>query len=228
MKIPLFDVDGTLFKAGGKVQHDTFGYAFKKVYGINATKDDAGVVERRVDNEIITNVLKVHGLNGKEIKAKIKLATKAMSEYFISHIDEANLQVLPGVVGLLKKLKERGATVGLLTGNVEDLAWAKLRKTGIRDFFDFGAFGDSVYRRVDLVEIARQKAEKILKREVKTKELLIIGDTPKDIKCAKDAGVKVIAVATGFYSFEDLGKENPDLVVHTLEEQKTIIDFTFS
>lgn len=225
MKIPLFDIDGVIFKTGGKVQNDSFTYAFKKIYGVDATKDDAEKVEGRVNNEVIYNVMKFHGLNDEEIKSKIKLATESIAQYWKDHIEETSLEILPGVRELLKKLKEKGSTIGLLSGNVEEIAWSKMTKMGLRHFFGFGAFGDSVYKRVDLVEIARQKASKVLNRDVKLDELFIIGDTPRDIKCARDGGIKAIAVSTGKYTFEELKKEKPNLLLHSLEDQKPILDF---
>lgn len=225
MKIPLFDIDGILFKTGNNVHSKAFAYAFKTIYGINATKDDAGITEGRVDNQIIFEVLKIHGLSERKIKGRIKRATEAMAQYFELHKSKANPEVLPGVRKLLQKLKKNKTPIGVLTGNVEKIAWTKLKLSGLKSYFEFGAFGDKVFKRVDLVEIAKQNAEKVLGRKVETRELFIIGDTPRDIKCARDAGIKVIAVATGIYSYEELVKEKPDLLVHTLEEEKPILDF---
>ena len=221
-------MDGVLIKTGGKVHHDAFGYAFKKVYGINATKDDAGGVEGGIDNGIITNVLSFHGLSQEKIRLKRKAATETMAKYYKAHVKDVPLEVLPGVPELLREFKKKGVPIGLLTGNVEEIAWTKVESIGLKKFFDFGAFGDSVLKRVDLIEQSRKKAQKILNRKVNLDELFIIGDTPRDIKCARDGGIKVIAVATGKYSFEELEKEKPDLLVHTMEEQKPILDFTFS
>ena len=58
----------------------------------------------------------------------------------------------------------------------------------------------------------------------KTKDFMIIGDTPRDFACAREAGIKVILVATGIFPFEELTKEKPDLLVHTLEDQR-VFDF---
>lgn len=225
MKIPLFDVDGTLFKTGGKLHSDAFTHAFKTVFGISATKDDAGIPEGRVDNQIIMEVMSFHGVKQSVIKKKVKLATALMGEYFIGHKNQASPQILPGVKDLLSKLRKKGFSIGVLTGNVETIAWTKIEVAGLRDYFDFGAFGDKVLKRVDLVDYAQRNAEKILGRKINKRDLIIIGDTPRDIKCARDAGIKVIAVSTGIYSFEELEKEKPDLLVHSLEEQKEVTNF---
>ncbi|MCL6096863.1 MAG: HAD family hydrolase [Patescibacteria group bacterium] len=224
MKIPLFDIDGTLFKTGGQLHKDAFAYAFKNVYGVNAKQTDAGIVEGRVDNQIIVQVLEHHGLKEKETKDKIKLATQKMAEYFMEHKKGSAPEILPGVISLLEKLKYEKIPMGVLTGNVEQIAWTKLERAGIKDFFAFGAFGDKVFKRVDLVKIARQNAEKSLKKSFKTSDFIIVGDTPRDIQCAKDAGIESIAVSTGIYPFEELVDEKPDLAVHSLEE-KSVLEF---
>lgn len=223
MKIPLFDIDGTLFKTGNRISKDSFTYAIKNVYGIDANQDEINP-EGMVDNQIIVDVLKLHGLTQTQVEEKLKDQTEAMTKYCQEHINDMSLEVLPGVRELLSKLKELDAPMGLLTGNVEGMAWTKMESTGLRDYFEFGAFGNMVFKRADLVEIARKNAEQTLGKPVKTNDLIIIGDTPKDIQCARDAGIEVIAVSTGIYPFEELVDEKPDLAVHSLEE-KSVFEF---
>lgn len=223
MKIPLFDIDGTLFKTANPVHFDAFTYAFKTVYGINANQREISP-EGMLDNQIIIDVLKLHGLTEEKVKEKLKKATLAMSEYVRNNIKEKSFEPLPGVKELLKQLKIMKIPMGVLSGNVEEIAWLKIKSAGLREYFDFGAFGDSAFKRVDLVEIAKQNAEKTLGRNFKITDFIIVGDTPRDIKCAKDAGIKSIVVSTGIYSFEELVDEKPDLTVHSLEE-KSVLEF---
>jgi phosphoglycolate phosphatase-like HAD superfamily hydrolase len=107
--------------------------------------------------------------------------------------------------------------MGVLTGNVEGLAWVKLESVDLKKYIDFGAFGSQAHVRSELVEIARQNAQKKFNKEFKTSDFVIIGDTPKDIQCAREAGIKVIAIATGKFSYKELEKENPDLLLESLE-----------
>ncbi|HYM65178.1 MAG TPA: HAD hydrolase-like protein, partial [Candidatus Sulfotelmatobacter sp.] len=131
-----------------------------------------------------------------------------------------------GVIDLLTSLKAKDAVLGLLSGNVEGIAWAKLQRAEIKKYFDFGAFGDNAYKRVDLVKIAKENARIILRKDFEIKDFVIVGDTPKDIQCAKEAKIKSIAVATGIYTFEDLKKEKPDLLIHNFaSEGKKVVNF---
>lgn len=224
MKIPLFDIDGTLVPAGSKINIDAFKFAVKKVYGVDADMYEIKP-EGMVDRQILVEVLKLHGFTEEQVKEKIEEENNVIEDFASQHKGEINLQPLPGVLDLLKDLGQLNAHLGILSGNVEGLAWAKLENAGIKEFFKFGAFGSETYRRVELVEIARVRAEKMLDRVVQKNELVLVGDTPRDVECARDTGTSCIIVSTGFYSYEDLKKENPDLLVGSLEEKDKILKF---
>lgn len=226
MKIPLFDIDGTLFKTADPIHKDAFAYAFKEIYKIDANQTEINA-EGMTDNQIIVEVLKLHGLSENKIKKNIKTATDIMSYYFKKHRSDVKPKILPGVFQLLLKLKNKNSPVGILSGNVENIAWIKIEKAGLKNFFDFGSFGNNAFKRVDLVEIARTNAEKALSKSFQTQDFAIVGDTPKDIRCARDTGIQVVAVATGIYPFEELADEKPDLLVHSFENEDgdKVLDF---
>ncbi|HYM65568.1 MAG TPA: HAD hydrolase-like protein, partial [Candidatus Sulfotelmatobacter sp.] len=140
MKIPLFDIDGTLVKTANPVHKTAFSYAFENVYKIKAIDNEINP-EGMTDNQIIVEVLKIHGLKEDFIKKNIKQATETINRYFHQHINDAEIVVLDGVIDLLTSLKAKDAVLGLLSGNVEGIAWAKLQRAEIKKYFDFGAFG---------------------------------------------------------------------------------------
>lgn len=226
MKIPLFDNDWTLLAKDKtkNIHNDSFFYAFEKVYGLENPKIDWW--EGKIDNQIILETAILNGFSEEEAKKKLSQAVQVMVNYFNEHKDEGVYTVLPGVVDLLKELKERNAVMGLLTGNIDEIGWGKIQKGGVKDYFQFGAFGNEALKRVDLVEIAREKAEKLLQRKVNFEELVIIGDTPLDIACAKGGKIKSIGVASSpNYSIEDLQKAEAGLVVASLEEKEKVLEF---
>lgn len=224
MKIPLFDIDGTLVKTGSQINQNAFHHAVKQVYGVDAYQHEINP-EGMVDNQILVAILKLHGFTEDQINEKIDQEIQAVTDYARDQESHIQLDILPGVTELLKILKEQNVPMGVLTGNVEGLAWMKLHKAGLKEFIQFGAFGSQSYIRSELVEIARKNAKQALRKSFKTSDFVIIGDTPKDILCARDAGIKVIAVATGKFSYEDLEKEKPDLLLRTLEDTEKIINF---
>ncbi len=226
MKIPLFDIDGTLVKTGNKLHEQSLIYAFKKVYGVDVSVEEIRT-QGMLDNQHIMKVMGSRGLNDGEIKSKIKRMTDTSAEYFKEHKMETQPEVLPGVKNLLEKLKEKKTHLGLLTGNIEQIAWTKLERAGLKDYFTFGGFGSQAYQRVDLVYLAKKHLEKQLGIALSLEDFLVTGDTQKDIQCARDAKVKIITVASGHFDLESLEKGHPDLNVETLEDGR-VFDFIAS
>ncbi|MCL5438996.1 MAG: HAD hydrolase-like protein [Patescibacteria group bacterium] len=224
MKIPLFDLDGTLLKQGNKIHNEAFDFAFKTVYRTDVSKREIKT-HGMIDTQIIIEVLKLNRINKEVAKSKMDQAIKVMVKYLLEHAQEEEYSTLLGVEKTLVELKKNKIPLGLLTGNIEGIAWKKLENAGIKDYFDFGAFGDSAFKRVSLVEIARKNAKKKFNKNFSKYDFVIVGDTPKDITCAKDAGIESIGVATGVYSKEELEKSGADLVIKNLEETEKILKF---
>ncbi len=224
-KIPLFDVDWTLLRGGPSniIHHEAFNFALHSIY--NQPEAAFGQVksEGSIDTRILIETLKIHGVPEEESKKQMPEALAAMAKYFKEHVNEGTYEPMPGVLDLLNGLKQRDAPVGLLTGNVRDIAYEKLTRAGIRDYFSFGAFGSMAFQRVDLIEVARQEASKILDREVQTQELVIVGDSPLDIACARAGGIPVIAVGAGHFKSREL--THADLTLESLEEKSKILQF---
>lgn len=224
MKIPLFDVDSTLLKGGNQAHDAAFDYAIKTVYGVDASRQEIQA-EGKIDPQIIIEVLGLHNVSTEKAKDKIEEAMDTMLSYFLKHEDEGECIVLPGVKELLIALKQSGAYIGALTGNVEGIGWRKLEIAGIKEFIGFGAFGNLAFRRPELIPIAEQRARDLYKKDFSPFDFVIIGDTPLDIACAKEGGIQSVGVATGSYSPEDLEKAGADVVVKSLKEKGTILSF---
>ena len=56
-------------------------------------------------------------------------------------------------------------------------------------------------------------------------ECIVIGDTPRDVECARIHGGHCIAVATGPYPKEDLLNTEADIVLDSLEDRDHLLDF---
>lgn len=126
--------------------------------------------------------------------------------------------VLDGVNVLLENLASRtGVTLGLLTGNIAGGAASKVRHYGLAGYFPFGAYGCDHPDRNRLGPIALERAAEHAGRSFTPDETWIIGDTPKDIACAKAIGARCLAVATGRFTMTELESHGADLAVATLE-----------
>lgn len=224
-KIPLFDVDWTLLKGGenNNIHHDAFDYALHTVFKQPKASFSDKPGEGRIDTQILIEILGLYGVSEERAKSKMPQAVKAMADYFMEHADEGHYEPMPGVVDLLNDLKQKGVSMGLLTGNVASIGWEKVKRAGIKDFFTFGVFGSMAYKRIDLIEIARKEASKVLELEVPTESLIIVGDSPLDIACARDSNIQVIASGAGNFKSHDLA--HADLTVDSLEDQDKILEF---
>jgi phosphoglycolate phosphatase-like HAD superfamily hydrolase len=128
-------------------------------------------------------------------------------------------RVLPGAADLLDDLADQpGTSVGLLTGNIAAGAAAKMRHFGLDRHFGFGAYGCDHADRNRLGPVAMERAALHAGRRFTPAETLVIGDTPKDIACARALGAPCLAVATGRFSVEELRQAGATRVVASLEE----------
>lgn len=139
-----------------------------------------------------------------------------------------NGRLLPGVSRLLHRLthhpdRSDALALGLLTGNIARGAHTKIASYGLGDLFAFGAYGDDHHDRDALGPVAIARAERHTGRRFSTGEVFIIGDTPKDIRCARACGAWAVAVATGRFSVAELEEHRPDLLFHDFEDAEHFV-----
>jgi phosphoglycolate phosphatase len=212
----LFDIDGTLVRIGNRVVAAGFWHAMRTVFRIEREElgidgsDFSGMIDRQILAEMARRRNRV------ATAEELASACLAMAAYCREAVLEA--EALPGVVGLLEMLDERGYPLGILSGNVQDIGWQKLEAAVLRGHFRFGAFGDDADLRHELVPIALERARETLGREFRPEQVYVIGDTPRDVACARAGGSKVIAVATGRWSLEELAAHGPDHLLADLSD----------
>lgn len=220
-KLVLFDIDGTLITRC-LIHEEAFSVGFK-VLNIDADIREFPCAGR-TDKWIIMEVLKKKGISKKQISDNIRKVYEEMINYMRERIKKDNsFSIIPGVKKLLENIEKRGHFMGLVTGNIEEIAILKLQKTGISSFFLFGGFGDISEDKGDLIEIAIKNAENKIGIKFNKNDVIIIGDTPIDVECGKKSGIKTIAMATGPYSFEELEKCNPDFLFKDYRNISSII-----
>jgi len=217
-KLVLFDVDHTLVDVG-LTHAEAFAKAFVFFYGISLPPES---FQRHgcTDLQIIHEVLKESGQKVHPEKVA-KMISFLISEFEKKDLSEARL--FDGVKDILSALKENGCIIGLVTGNIEKIAHTKLNHFGIDQYFLLGGFGEISVMRADLVRKAMQEAEAKGHKFDKT-DVYVVGDTPNDIRAAKEAGAGSNAVAQGKNGREELEKESPDYLFRGLHEIKRITD----
>ena len=137
-------------------------------------------------------------------------------------------RLFPGVRELLERLnKLDDVLVGLLTGNVLRGAQLKLQRWNLEPYFRFGAYGDDHEDRSVLAAIALQKARALMGRDFSGSDTTVIGDTPKDISCARAIGARVVAVATGQVTRQELADHAPDVLLDSFENHEAALRAIF-
>ncbi|MGC4014763.1 MAG: HAD family hydrolase [Luteolibacter sp.] len=214
-KLWLFDIDGTLVDTGGAGMRALQEAATRCFGGEGPPLDLAG----STDLGVVHGILDHFGLEPDN---------ERISTFFRTYLErlEWNLDhggypghVLPGVVPLLERLHADDTIhLGLLTGNTAEGAATKMRHYGLDHFFPFGAYGCDHADRNLLGPVAADRATKHTGRGFTPDEIVVVGDTPKDIACAKALGASCIAVATGKFTADELRAYGADRVVKTLEE----------
>ena len=197
---------------GGIGHHtDSMLRAIQAVCG-RAPAEDAVDRAGRTDTEILRDYISLAGgqVNAETLRRLFDLTSDDFDETCPSSLRHL---VVPGVSEVLARLQAEGATMGLVTGNIQRVAWRKMDAAGLRQFFTFGAFGDESGRRADLPPLAVMRAG----RPFAAGDSYVIGDTPRDIDCGQACGMKTIAVATGrYHSVEDLLVCGPTLACANL------------
>jgi phosphoglycolate phosphatase len=217
-RLVLFDVDRTLI-GRSQCHHDAFSYAFKKVYNVDT---DIKIINYggMTDPNIAVEVLKKVGVDEDLILSKLDECMDVIVDYFQKNVKKDNIPILDGVKELLELLTEKGILLGLITGNLEPIAWGKLKTIDLDQYFRLGGFGSDNINRTELVKIAVKKAKENFNFNGKT---FVVGDTPRDIKAGKEANVRTIAVATGTYSTEELQNFGADFVFDDLKDKEEIM-----
>jgi phosphoglycolate phosphatase-like HAD superfamily hydrolase len=204
----LFDIDGTLLSGASKAHAEALLAALGDVYGV-AGASSAGVeAAGRTDLEIARLILLRRGMSADRIDAGLMDLQLATSEQFARLCPPSLAEnLIPGVAPLLRSLAARpGVVLSLVTGNLEPVARLKLRRAGIGELFarGQGGFGSDSEDRCDLPEIARRRAADGGSTPYPRERTLVIGDTPRDIACARADAVRCLAVATGPYPAAEL------------------------
>lgn len=212
MRLFLFDVDGTLVSARGAGRR-AIGRALEAVYGATgpiATYDFRG----KTDPQIIFDLMGTAGLPASLVEERL---ASFYDRYLQDLSDEirrgGGVALMPGVAELVRRLGARAdAVLGLLTGNIEAGAKIKLEPTGLLPHFRVGAYGSDAADRARLPAVAARRAETLAGLTISPERVVIIGDTPLDIACARAFGARAVSVATGGHRVEELAAHAPDLL----------------
>jgi len=216
VRLVLFDIDGTLIRTGGagvRAFERTFATEFRIPHATEGLSFSG-----RTDPSLVRECFCAH---------EVAPSTANFERFFDTYVfwlqhflHELNGQACSGVVELIAAFQSVSPRplLGLLTGNIRLGAEIKLRHYSLWDSFRSGTFGDDHEDRNKLAEIARARGSRLLGRKLTGTEILVIGDTPRDIACARAVNARVLAVGTGGHTCAQLREHKPDWLCATLDE----------
>ncbi len=222
----LFDIDGTLLAGATDAHRDALQTALHTVHGVDVRNLRTGLKPAgRTDGEIARALLLAAGVSARRIDERADDVREECGRLYAERATEdLSHTVLPGVRELLAGLSEREeARLALLTGNYEVVARVKLCRAGINDYFASGqgAFGSDSEDRTSLVPIARRRAGTAAHPHPR-EDTAVIGDTPRDIACARADGVRCVTVATG--PFDPGQLQDADATVGSAAELRGVLE----
>jgi phosphoglycolate phosphatase len=222
MKLIVFDLDQTLVDSS-PVHEDVTRRLFRRFFNVDARLSEIDFAGKSLI-ENFSELARLKDIPENVLRKKTNQLLESYETTFAESLPrDAAKCILPGVGELLGDLSKTDHIVTLYTGDSPAIVDRVFRATGLGRYFRFCFYGTEVENRSDMVELAINKAEKSTGREFRGKNIVVIGDSVRDVECGKLFGALTIAVATGFHSKEELLKVEPDYLFDNLEDYRKVI-----
>ncbi len=213
-----FDIDGTLlrwhFGKGLRVMVEVFEELFQVRIPEARYPQAAGKTDWQLFRELLAIA---------EIDAQVgEQQRPAFFRHFARQIrryGSEEFQLLPGVRELFARLRAQEIGIGVVTGNIQPVARWKLSLFALDRFVELGAYGDESPERTQLVQLFAQRLQERYGQKI---PFVLVGDSPNDVAAARQAGMPVIAVATGPVSEQQLRASAPDALLDSLENSQRV------
>lgn len=233
MRLILFDIDGTLLWTSGAGRR-AIHRALLEEMG-TAGPIDSYRFDGKTDPQIVRELLTMAGHPECESEDRITAVCERYVALLTAELAKPTqaTRLYPGIKELLAALEpyelEGRALVGLLTGNVQHGAALKLQSAGLDPArFAVGAFGSDSHRRADLPAVAATRAAERTGRRFTGDDLVVVGDTPDDVACARPMGARTVAVATGFFKVDALRAAGAAHVFEDLSDTQAVLEALFA
>jgi phosphoglycolate phosphatase len=210
----LFDIDGTLLNCSDAVHYFAFCDSLKTISGQALTLDGV-TAHGNTDVGILRDAFTVGGVPETQWRPRLPEIREAMCRFVHAHKHDIDANALPYVSEVLQHLRSKGATLGIATGNLQEIGKLKLQHAGVLDYFTVGGWSDEYEYRSDVFRGAVSLMHGATSGDA---SICVLGDTPADILAAHSNDLPVIAVSTGVHSFEELMSHEPDLCLRSLAD----------
>ncbi len=209
----LFDIDGTLLRRSGPAHRQALERAAGRVAGV-AVSIDGIPVAGMLDRDILLEMLRRAGVGRSRARALLDEIGRAAQNIYARICPDLRRKVCPGVRPRCAAWSAGACRAAWSTGNLERIAWTKMRRAGLEGYFALGPF-PATRRRAPRSSAwpPRAPAAPAFCRGAR---VVYIGDHPNDVRAAREAGARIVAVGTGVVSGDALLGEKPDLYVPDL------------
>lgn len=227
-RLVLFDIDGTLVRVQREVGRRIIRDVLRRVTGYTDPIEfpESYRFHGRTDRMIFADLAAMIGISREDSACMFPAFETALLNAWSGTLNVENVRLLPGIGDLLVQLsRDDNLVLGLLTGNIEPGARAKLEPHDLNRYFPFGAFGSDGLERHELPPIALERANRLNGNRFTYDDAVIIGDSHRDIECARAWGIRALAVATGGPTMDELQEYRPDALMETLEDQDAVFRF---
>lgn len=220
----LFDIDGTILNFRPGLAKELFAVflaeLFERDIPETAIPRFAGMTDLSIIRAIAENV----GMEYGEVLQRLPVIWEKMLDTFSGHTNKETITLVPGARELILELAgDPDYSLALVTGNFRENAYLKLKAHRLDNYFETGAFGNDHENRNELPPIAIRRTNEFYKSErFFPYNTIVIGDTLRDIECARHSGIPVISVSSGACSVEELSSGKPDLLVSDLTDRVLI------
>lgn len=223
MRLILFDIDGTLIYTRGVGRASTRA-AMLEIFGTESGIE-SHVFGGKTDWLTLVELLADHGYDADDVGRLMPLYEQAIRRHLSDMIPHHDVSPCPGALDVVQDLRRQpDKLLGLVTGNVSTTAPLKLRAAGFDpDWFAVGAYGSEAMDRNALPALALERAARHTGRSIPPDEVIIIGDTVADIRCARALGGVAVAVCTGYENRADLSAAQPDYLLDDLTQLHALL-----
>jgi phosphoglycolate phosphatase-like HAD superfamily hydrolase len=207
----LFDIDGTLVSTGGASDR-AWKRAFKELQGVDV--DVPAVTGKGVPDPQVGRVVFEKAIGREPTEDEAEALMRRRLEHLPEEVENSPGYVVKDcVVETLERLTANGILLGLTTGNVEEAARIKLARADLNRFFSFGGYGSDSPDRTELTRKGLERASERYGEGFDPGRCFSCGDTPRDVVAGHGAGIRVVGVATGEFTVDQLKEEGADAAI---------------